>query len=93
MCSSDAFQVFNNWSPFLVADRSKVWLGAEYFCYEGDELWTRSDESWQSSPPTSWRRSTSSSVRMCAMLWWSTWQRPTRIFRCLRSLPGSARLR
>jgi protoporphyrinogen oxidase len=38
-------QVFNNWSPFLVADRSKVWLGAEYFCYEGDELWTRSEES------------------------------------------------
>ena len=38
-------QVFNNWSPFLVADRSKVWLGAEYFCYEGDELWTRPDES------------------------------------------------
>ncbi len=38
-------QVFNNWSPFLVADRSKVWLGAEYFCYEGDELWTRSPES------------------------------------------------
>jgi protoporphyrinogen oxidase len=38
-------QVFNNWSPFLVADPSKVWLGAEYFCYEGDELWTRSEES------------------------------------------------
>jgi protoporphyrinogen oxidase len=38
-------QVFNNWSPFLVADRSKVWLGAEYFCYEGDELWTRSADS------------------------------------------------
>jgi protoporphyrinogen oxidase len=38
-------QVFNNWSPFLVADRSKVWLGAEYFCYEGDELWTRSEDS------------------------------------------------
>jgi protoporphyrinogen oxidase len=38
-------QVFNNWSPFLVADQSKVWLGAEYFCYEGDELWTRSEES------------------------------------------------
>jgi protoporphyrinogen oxidase len=36
-------QVFNNWSPYLVADPSKVWLGAEYFCYEGDELWTRSD--------------------------------------------------
>jgi protoporphyrinogen oxidase len=38
-------QVFNNWSPYLVADSSKVWLGAEYFCYEGDELWTRSEES------------------------------------------------
>ena len=38
-------QIFNNWSPFLVADRDKVWLGAEYFCYEGDELWTRSEES------------------------------------------------
>jgi protoporphyrinogen oxidase len=37
-------QVFNNWSPYLVADPSKVCLGAEYFCYEGDELWTRSDE-------------------------------------------------
>ena len=37
-------QVFNNWSPFLVSDCSKVWLGAEYFCYEGDELWTRPDE-------------------------------------------------
>ncbi len=37
-------QIFNNWSPYLVADASKVWLGAEYFCYEGDELWQRSDE-------------------------------------------------
>jgi len=41
-------QVFNNWSPFLVADPSKVWLGAEYFCYEGDELWTRPEESMAS---------------------------------------------
>jgi protoporphyrinogen oxidase len=38
-------QVFNNWSPYLAADPSKVWLGAEYFCYEGDELWSRSEES------------------------------------------------
>jgi len=37
-------QVFNNWSPYLVCDREKVWIGAEYFCYEGDELWNRSDE-------------------------------------------------
>jgi protoporphyrinogen oxidase len=37
-------QLFNNWSPYLVADRSKVWIGAEYFCYEGDELWNRRDD-------------------------------------------------
>lgn len=36
-------QIFNNWSPALVADPSKVWLGLEYFCTEGDDLWTLSD--------------------------------------------------
>jgi protoporphyrinogen oxidase len=41
-------QLFNNWSPYLVADPSKVWLGAEYFCYEGDELWNLSDEAMAS---------------------------------------------
>jgi protoporphyrinogen oxidase len=38
-------QVFNNWSPYMVADPAKVWLGLEYFCNEGDDLWTLSDES------------------------------------------------
>ncbi len=37
-------QVFNNWSPWMVSDPAKVWLGLEYFCNEGDELWTMSDE-------------------------------------------------
>lgn len=33
-------QIFNNWSPYMVADpQNKVWLGLEYFCNEGDELW------------------------------------------------------
>lgn len=36
-------QIFNNWSPFMVADPSKVWMGLEYFCNEGDELWSKSD--------------------------------------------------
>jgi protoporphyrinogen oxidase len=36
-------QIFNNWSPYMVADPSKVWLGLEYFCNEGDELWTQTD--------------------------------------------------
>jgi protoporphyrinogen oxidase len=37
-------QVFNNWSPDLVADEGKVWLGLEYFCQEGDDLWRRTDQ-------------------------------------------------
>ena len=37
-------QIFNNWSPFMVADPSKVWLGLEYFCYETDPLWMMRDE-------------------------------------------------
>ncbi len=37
-------QIFNNWSPYLVKDPSKVWLGVEYFCNEGDELWKLTDE-------------------------------------------------
>ena len=36
-------QVFNNWSPGLVPDPSTVWLGLEYFCAEGDNLWSLSD--------------------------------------------------
>ena len=32
-------QIFNNWSPALVADPDTIWLGCEYFCREGDELW------------------------------------------------------
>ena len=36
-------QVFNNWSPALVADPTRIWLGLEYFCAEGDGLWSMSD--------------------------------------------------
>ena len=32
-------QIFNNWSPYLVSDSSKVWIGLEYFCYDTDPLW------------------------------------------------------
>jgi protoporphyrinogen oxidase len=37
-------QIFNNWSPYLVADPSKVWIGLEYFCYETDNLWRMPDD-------------------------------------------------
>ncbi len=36
-------QIFNNWSPYMVSDRSKVWVGLEYFCYQSDDLWKMSD--------------------------------------------------
>jgi protoporphyrinogen oxidase len=37
-------QIFNNWSPYLVSDPSKVWIGLEYFCYDTDDLWKMPDD-------------------------------------------------
>jgi protoporphyrinogen oxidase len=37
-------QNFKNWSADMVPDPAKTCLGLEYFCTEGDELWSRSDE-------------------------------------------------
>ncbi|MBV9224699.1 MAG: NAD(P)/FAD-dependent oxidoreductase [Acidobacteriaceae bacterium] len=36
-------QIFNNWSPSMVANPDHIWIGLEYFCNEGDSLWNRSD--------------------------------------------------
>lgn len=37
-------QIFNNWSPYMVADPNKVWIGLEYFCYDTDPLWKMPNE-------------------------------------------------
>jgi protoporphyrinogen oxidase len=37
-------QVFNNWSPAMVADPDTIWLGLEYFCRQNDDLWSLHDE-------------------------------------------------
>ena len=37
-------QVFNNWSPYMVADPATLWMGLEFFCKEGDALWDMDDE-------------------------------------------------
>lgn len=37
-------QIFNNWSPHLVAEKDTVWLGLEYFCNEEDELWKMDEQ-------------------------------------------------
>ena len=37
-------QNFKNWSPSMVPDPEKTCLGLEYFCFEGDGLWTMTDK-------------------------------------------------
>ena len=38
-------QIFNNWSPYMVKDANRtIWIGAEYFCNQGDELWRKADD-------------------------------------------------
>lgn len=37
-------QVYNNWGPYMVADPNTVWLGLEYFCTKGDEIWNLNDD-------------------------------------------------
>ena len=37
-------QIFNNWSPYMVKDPDTVWIGLEYFCDEGDGMWSMDDE-------------------------------------------------
>ena len=39
-------QNFKNWSPEMVPDASMTCLGLEYFCTEGDELWTMADDAF-----------------------------------------------
>ncbi|MCR4256699.1 MAG: FAD-dependent oxidoreductase, partial [Candidatus Uhrbacteria bacterium] len=36
-------QIFNNWSEYLVQNKENVWMGLEYFCNEGDALWSKGD--------------------------------------------------
>ena len=36
-------QNFKNWSEDMVPDREKTCLGLEYFCFEGDGLWSMDD--------------------------------------------------
>ena len=40
-------QIFNNWSPYMVENpMQNIWVGLEYFCDEGDEMWTSADETF-----------------------------------------------
>ena len=37
-------QNFKSWSPYMVPDPSMACYGLEYFCFEGDGMWTSKDE-------------------------------------------------
>jgi protoporphyrinogen oxidase len=37
-------QIHNNWSPSLLRDPSTVMIGMEYFCQDGDAVWSMRDE-------------------------------------------------
>lgn len=41
-------QIFNNWSPYMVAEDDCVWIGLEYFCNEGDEMWNMNNDEFAS---------------------------------------------
>ena len=36
-------QNYRSWSPWMVPDPDKACVGLEYFCFEGDSLWAKSD--------------------------------------------------
>lgn len=39
------FQIYNNWSPYMVADlENTIWIGLEYFVSEGDKYWNMSEK-------------------------------------------------
>jgi protoporphyrinogen oxidase len=37
-------QNFRSWSPWMVPNDTDASIGMEYFCFEGDDLWTMPDE-------------------------------------------------
>ena len=37
-------QFFHNWSPWMVAETGKFWVGLEYFCNDTDPIWHRCEE-------------------------------------------------
>jgi protoporphyrinogen oxidase len=37
-------QNYRSWSPWMVPDPSKACVGLEYFCFNGDDLWSMDDD-------------------------------------------------
>lgn len=72
-------QNFKNWSPEMVPEAERdthTSLGMEYFCNEGDSLWSMN---WSASPPASWSRSASPRRRRWSTAWSTACRRATRV--------------
>lgn len=41
-------QIYNNWSPYMLKDQDKAWIAFEYFTSDTDEIWTMSDNDFES---------------------------------------------
>ena len=50
-------QNFRSWSPEMIPDGVSTCLGLEYFCFEGDGLWTSDDGTSSNSPSSRSRTS------------------------------------
>jgi hypothetical protein len=71
-------QVFNNWSPAMVADPQMIWLGLEYFCREGDELWSMDDGEFIDFAAGELEKIGMIRSRMCSTGPWCACRRPIR---------------
>ena len=43
LAHASRLQIFNNWSPYLLADPNTVWIGLEFLCSDADPLWKLGD--------------------------------------------------
>lgn len=41
------FQMYNNWSPYLLENQDNVWIGLEYFGGDEDDIWTMPKEKFE----------------------------------------------
>ncbi len=49
-------QNYKSWSPEMVPDPNFCCYGLEYFCFEGDGLWTTSDDDLKTLAKKNWRK-------------------------------------
>lgn len=40
-------QIYNNWSPYMIADDAKVWISFEYFASDTDDIWTMENSEFE----------------------------------------------